>query len=109
MFEKHSIKKQFIYSLISVILLSLVSSFLVSASVSIIVWGKGVFKENNDLLVYFNKEVSQLERYIDEKRETLLDESSKIKLEKILNPDKIKYEVISLENGKLYCYNTDYY
>lgn len=102
MFEKHSIKKQFIYSLISVILLSLVSSFLVSASVSIIVWGKGVFKENNDLLAYFNKEVSQLERYIDEKRETLLDESSKSKLEKILNPDKIKYEVISLENGKMY-------
>ena len=34
------------------------------------------------------------------KGKTLLDESSKIKLEKILNPDKIKYEVISLKMEK---------
>ncbi|MEG0050778.1 MAG: ATP-binding protein [Terrisporobacter sp.] len=102
MFERYAIKKQFMYSLISVIIFSLISSFLVSASVLILFLGRDYFNQEANDLDYYKKEVNQIEKYIDEKGEILLNKVSKEKLENIINPNKIQYEVISLNNKSTY-------
>lgn len=103
MFEKHSIKKQFMYSLISVIVLSLISSFLLSASVLVVSLGKSYFNVNDEEeYEYYDQEVKQIERYIDEKNEELLKNDVKPKLERIINTNKMKYEVVDIENNIIY-------
>ncbi|SHH36861.1 sensor histidine kinase [Tepidibacter thalassicus] len=97
MFEKYSLKKQFILTFILILISSILSMVFISVIAFFILSSPWIYPAN-----YYEKQMPRIEKYVKENNTKLLDVSFKKNLEKIIPLSGIEYKVVNFKTDTNY-------
>lgn len=100
MFKKASLKTQVISTFILIIFLSVIGTIITLLSYIFIMYmgEKPIVRAEN----YYEQKVPQIQQFINNKGENLLDKKNKLELEKIIPREGIQYQILDIEGNILY-------